>query len=331
MAPRNSTYCVKWEQNRPWLSSCPTSTLKAYCNVCDSEFNVANMGVGAVDSHAKGARHIQKEHEQAGKKGGGQSRLVLGGAGKVTAAATDSMYVPPELHPLRAEVIETLHKVEHNISFNCAQNDGDRFRLMFPGHKAAEKYACSYTKSAYLVTHGISPYVKQKLKEDCANTPYTIKFDETTTSQTKKQFDMYISYWSGKYNQVINLYVGSKFVGHCTANDLVIHCKELMEEMGLTKPFLLHIGMDGPKVNLKFQKEIELAVSSDEDDPSGILDIGTCTLHPVSNAYKYSLKKLSFQFECFFNDVNFFFKLSAARREDYKHVSESIVGIAAQF
>ena len=96
------------------------------------------------------------------------------------------------MHALRAEVIETLHKVQYNISFNSAQNDGDRFRLMFPDHPAAEKYACSSTKSSYLVTHGIAPYLTERSKVDCANTPYPIKFDETTASQTKKQFDMYV-------------------------------------------------------------------------------------------------------------------------------------------
>jgi len=199
------------------------------------------MGAPACDSHAKGLGHIKKEQEKS-KKGGGQSKLMLGPTGKVTASVKDSMNIPPEMHALRAEVIETLHKVEHNnISFNSSQNDGDRFRLIFPGHPAAEKYACSYTKSAHLVSHGIPAYFKQQLKEDCKNTPFTIKFDETTTSQIKKQFDMYICYWSKKYNLVMNKYVVSKFVGHCPATELLGHCNELMKEMGLVNSFLLHL------------------------------------------------------------------------------------------
>jgi hypothetical protein len=77
---------------------------------------------------------------------------------------------------------------------------------------------------------------------------------------------------------------------------------KLMNVMGLSTQFLLHIGMDGPNVNLKFQRNILTAVSNAEN-PSEILEIGTCTLHPVSTAFKKGLQKLSFSFDSFFNNV----------------------------
>ncbi len=98
------------------------------------------------------------------------------------------------------------------------------------------------------------------------------------------------------------------------------HTMKLMNVMGLSTQFLLHIGMDGPNVNLKFQRNILTAVSNAEN-PSEILEIGTCTLHPVSTAFKKGLQKLSFSFDSFFNNVSFFFKQSSGK----------IAGMVAQF
>ena len=59
---------------------------------------------------------------------------------------------------------------------------------------------------------------------------YTLKFDETTTSQVKKQYDAYISYWSRLYNEVVNVYAGSLFLGHCPARELVHHFYEMAQQ-----------------------------------------------------------------------------------------------------
>ena len=61
-----------------------------------------------------------------------------------------------------------------------------------------------------------------------------------------------------------------------------------------------------------------------------MLRLGTCSLHPVHSAFKTGLEKLNFPFATFFNDLHFFFKLSSARREDYKDISE-VTGITAEF
>ena len=62
---------------------------------------------------------------------------------------------------------------------------------MFPNYKIARKYKQSETKVKYSVQFGIA-------KQDFSKTPFTFKFDETTTSQIKKQYDGYIYYWCQK-------------------------------------------------------------------------------------------------------------------------------------
>ena len=49
----------------------------------------------------------------------------------------------------------------------------------------------SETKTKYFVEFGIAPHIKQLLLTDLDGSPFTFKFDETTTSQVKKQYDAY--------------------------------------------------------------------------------------------------------------------------------------------
>ena len=82
---------------------------------------------------------------------------------------------------------------------------------------------------------------------------------------------------------------------------------------------LLHLGMDGPKVNLSF--EIKWKEEFNKENWR-VLQLGTCSLHPVHIAFKNGLQKLDFPYDSFFHDLNFFFHLSSARQEDYKSRKE---------
>ena len=61
--------------------------------------------------------------------------------------------------------------------------------MIFSDSKIAQKYHQSETKIKYVTQFGIAPYVKKRMLNDFKNQPFTIKFDETTTSQIKKQYD----------------------------------------------------------------------------------------------------------------------------------------------
>ena len=65
---------------------------------------------------------------------------------------------------------------------------------MFPDPEIARKYKQSETKVKYSVQFGIA-------KQDFSKTPFTFKFDETTKSQIKKQYDGYIQYWCPKHGK----------------------------------------------------------------------------------------------------------------------------------
>ena len=217
---------------------------------------------------------------------------------------------------MKAETLQALKVVNNNYSFASTCDDGKRFRQMFPDSVIAKNYQQSKTKVNYTIKHGISPFVKDLYINDFKGTPFVFKFDETTTLQVKKQYDGYVQYWSDEQNLVSTVYCGSLFVGHCFSKDLLDHFSKFGEDMHWEPDLLLQVGMDGPNVNLKFKKDL----SSKITDEYGVsfLNIGTCTLHQTHNAFRKGVLDFGFDMENFVNDTNFFFKLSAARRQDYK-------------
>ena len=106
----------------------------------------------------------------------------------------------------------------------------------------------------YCLQYGIAPHLKDLIVKDLANSPFTFKFYETTTSEVKKQYVAHVQFWSERENRVIIAYCGSLFDGHCTEKDLVSHFNEFGIRMRWNPKYLLYIRMDGPNVNLSFVK-----------------------------------------------------------------------------
>ena len=187
----------------------------------------------------------------------------------------------PQEEVTRAETLQAIKVVSSNYSFTSTNDDGDRFRKMFPDSVIAKNYHQSKTKVSYMIKHGISPYVKELLLNDFKGTPFVFKFDETTTLQQKKQYDGYVQYWSPEHNLVTSAYCGSLFVGHCFSKDLLSHFASFGEDMQWESDLLLQIGMDGPNVNLKFEKDLFSQIMDEYGVP--FLNIGSCSLHQTHN------------------------------------------------
>lgn len=330
MAQHSKTrYQVKWEKEYPFLKPVPGNDYSAKCTYCSAVFKVDKQGVQQVKSHASGKKHHEKAAIFEGS--GSQTRLVQGNRdndrmGLSQIPTMSKLTRDQEIQ--NAEIIQALSFVEHNYSFASAQTDSKKFQKMFPDSKIAEGYKQSATKVKYVIQYGIAPYILNCDKEEVRNSPYSFKFDETTNACVKRQYDAHIQYWSRKRNGVTTMYVGSLFIGHCKSKDIIIHLFEMLKNLDLKPTLLLHLGMDGPNVNLKFEQE--LAKLFTEQYGSNFLTVGTCTLHKVHNAFRKGMNACDFDFESFIFDVAFFFKRSACRREDYKTV-EMITNLETRF
>ena len=83
--------------------------------------------------------------------------------------------------------------------------------------------------------------------------------------------------------------------------------------------FLLHLGMDGPIVNLTFQKRLQVQLF---DKNSTFLDIRTCPLHTIHNGFSRGIQVIDLDIKQFIVDLNSLFKLTSACREDNPKLEE---------
>ena len=243
-----TTYLEAWEKDFRCLKRTVDSSC-AFCKLCQKAFKIDASGISQVKLHAFGAKRKGKENILV--ENSSQSHFTASDR-KTGTLSKGSVILTNEEHVLKTEIIQALKIVDGNFSFTSANGDGDRFRTMFPDSAIAKSCKQRETKVKYCLQYGIAPHLKDLIVKDLANSPFTFKFDETTTSQVKKQYDAHMQLWSEKENRVIIAYCGSLFVGHCTAEDLVSHFNEFGIRMEWDPKYLLHIRMDGPNVNLSF-------------------------------------------------------------------------------
>ena len=156
---------------------------------------------------------------------------------------------------IKAAILQALNTVGSNFSFASANGNGKLFRKMFPDSDIAKGYKQSETKIEYSFQFGLAPYFMQSLQDDFLGRAFSFKFDETTSSQVKKQYGGCIQYWSNSMRCIVVSYCRSLFVGHCPSGILVEpFIFEFNKKTNLDINYLLRIGMEGPNVNLKFQK-----------------------------------------------------------------------------
>ena len=176
---------------------------------------------------------------------------------------------------------------------------------MFRDSNIAKGFSQNETKVMYVVKFGLSPYFKESLKNDFYSKAFCFKFDEMTTNQIKKHYDGFVQYWSKSQNKIAVAYYGSLFFDHCPTDKLVEHFFTFIEKIDLDIKFTLHLGMDIPNVGLKFQtlplQSNLLAVAK-----TTFLNIGTCPLHIVHNAFRKGVSLRACNLVQFAVEIHFF-------------------------
>ena len=94
--------------------------------------------------------------------------------------------------------------VSSNHSFASTNGNNDKLRIMFLDSQVAKSFHQAETKTKYMIQFEVAPYVWKQVIEDFTGQPFTFKFDETTTSQIKKQYDGYVQFRSLSKNIIMN-------------------------------------------------------------------------------------------------------------------------------
>ena len=217
---------------------------------------------------------------------------------------------------LKAEILWALHVIESHQSYRSCQGIGTLFHRMFPDSGIASQFQCAEKKASYLNVFGLAPHFKALLKQK-VNSSYVLLFDESLNKKNqKKQMDFYIRIWDN--DEVKSRYLDSKFVGHCTADDMREEFNTVLE--GLNPRNLIQISMDGPSVNWKFHRSMQSQMETNYG--KSLLDVGSCGLHILHGAFQTGVEKSEIGISSLLRALYTLFHDSPARREDYLRVTD---------
>nr|XP_055033836.1 uncharacterized protein LOC129422133 [Misgurnus anguillicaudatus] len=306
------------EVYKNWLLEDPKSVHRAQCKICSKSLEISNMGESALKSHMQGERHVNA----VGRTGSTSVREYFTptvSKQQNPQPTTSSGVLDPWVRnndTWRAEILWTLKGVTSHYSNKSAENNSALFQLMFPDSVIAKSFACGEKKTSYMVNYGIAPYVKLQLLEKVkTGSEYVLLFDESLNKELQlKQMDVHIRFLDAVANKVSTHYLDSAFMGHGKAEDCLKHFKHLTEELNLSN--LLQISMDGPNVNHKFYRDFQISVLAECTDKQ-LIDIGTCSLHSVHNAFRNAFSETNWHID---HQLLGFYRLfhdTPARRDDY--------------
>ena len=346
--PRKTKFSADWLKTRDangdciseWCVGITDDPFSARCRVCSRTFSVGNMGLRQLQSHSEGKKH--QEIMETRKKqtvfmtltpavststmsdaGDNSSAPNSSTAVRTVAQPKGTQWVPaaPQDKAWKAEALLVLKMVSSNYSFASYDNLADVCRLAFEDSDIAQHITMSRKKAADLITDGLGPYFQKLFCNDIrtGSVPYfTLYIDETTTRQVKKQLDIHVGFWSDRIGKIVVTYLHSAFLSHADVQQLEKEILKFLDNNGVQHCNLLQCSMDGPAVNLAFLRRLNAHLESEQCPP--LIDLGTCSLHPVHTAFRKAFESLPFDVDHYVTDIYQWFKLSSARREDYRHV-----------
>lgn len=216
---------------RAWLRPVANNVFEAYCLVCKKAIKLGTLGVRALESHAKSEKHLTVVKGLQQTTAISQFCQVSGGSTLPrreqhcsSATPVSDLRVAFGSEPtLRAEVLWVFHTVTRHQSYNANEEIGELFQTMFPDSEIAKSFRCGKDKTAYIARFGLADFIKRDLISKVTG-PFVLMFDESLNrTSKKKQLDLHVRFWEG--GQVQSRYLGSQFMGHATAEDLMKHVK----------------------------------------------------------------------------------------------------------
>ena len=316
------------ERYRSWLvrdKIKPGSS--ARCSVCLKTFDIRSMGEAALKSHMNGKKHqkLMPTSRTISAVPEGTAticKIKVDGMESSPTTAGDTPFKVVKTDVLSAEILWALKVCTSHYSLNSSEASGALFHRMFPDSAIASSFKCGETKTSYLISHGIAPYLKSQLVEKLRSESamFVLLFDESMNSKTQsKQMDVHLRFWIG--DEVRTRYYHSEFMGHATADDMVSVFDSVMSPLQIQN--MLQLSMDGPNVNWKFYDLINSKLQKDYS--KSLLNTGSCGVHIVHGAFKQGVEATGWNTDEFLKSIYWLLKDTPARRDDYAKV----VGIEA--
>jgi len=296
----------------------------AHCHICSCDLKFSALGIHALLQHAAKPKHSTKADVRFSNTVRHLAPRAEASSSASTSSASSTLLFDLSLSDkvTAAETTWLFKVAENDLSLRDADRTPSLFQKMFPDSAIANKFAMSRQKASYTISDGIGPFLEKEIIEDVRKSDacFTLMYDETTTSQTKKQMDLLFRYWSNTENKVVTKYFSSLFFGRAKADEIVAMLKELQETKQLPWRKLFNISTDGPNIN----KAIWRILNDDlkEQGLNGLLPFLPCTLHLIHNGFKKMLDVLGEDVTTMVFDLHAWFKNHPCKQEDFITLSD---------
>ncbi|KAJ8671195.1 hypothetical protein QAD02_002454 [Eretmocerus hayati] len=261
---------MTWPQYKDWLKEDETCVYGANCFICRRKFKLSNMGVSSLDSHAKGTKHKYLMELRNRKSASLTAYFTPNSvnqpsrkpcASSSTSENSDTGRVLDEVTKSEIKwcLISAKLHFSNNTSSEFIKGVKDIFETSCNSQESglAEAMKLSKDKISYMIKYGLGPYFAQNTIEGIKKSDvYSVSFDEAFNKNIQKtQMDIYGRFWHAGLIRAVTNYLGSAFLTHSTAPDLMREFKIITKD--LDRDDMIHIGMDGPNVNSKFVEDFE--------------------------------------------------------------------------
>ena len=132
--------------------------------------------------------------------------------------------------------------------------------------------------------------------------------------------DLTLRYWSPTHEEVWITYYTSLFFGHAEGDKVAVKMYEQLVSDGIPVAKLVTLVRDGPNVNKTIFQKMDEFIRHDNPEFTGLVDLGSCSIHTIHNAFGKGLEKCGKEIEQLCMDLHALFKYSAARCEDFRGV-----------
>ena len=166
-----------------------------YCCVYKIDLKCDNGGKVQLLKHCSNQKHQEAMQRTKDTK---QTKLIFSSKAEATPSTSrqgnlGSLTTTAD-GALEAEIFWLAKMACYNFSLRSSDHIGDLFQAMFPDSKVAKAFSMSRTEASYTVGDCLGPHFAQTIVDDLTKSelPFSVHFDETTTSQVKRLFDSVI-------------------------------------------------------------------------------------------------------------------------------------------
>ena len=304
-----------------WCTSSSTNDLyKAHCLICDIEIDVGQRGRSALSRHGGAASHISASarHRDSDKKLKQLKRTQTLLTSSIKSSSSKSAGLSLNEKIVNAEAMFCTSLAVCNIPANVCDTMVPSFSSMFPDSEIAKGMQMKRNKATRILSDGLGPHFKSLVENEIRNTAlaYTLEIDETTTAKHWRQLDVLARYYSEENESVVVYHLSSVTLGR--VNHKLLYQKLADVATPLYTKKLLQISTDGPNVMKALTKEAKKKLNPD------LVDIDTCNIHKVHNAFCSAYDKFGNDVESLGLELYYFFSDSSVRREDFEKVQEKL-------